>query len=72
MVVASGKGPKKFSLACLGFFLSLGVSGGTFLFSERECSEIVKADELLISARALRSSSRSPLADLRLNERIGD
>jgi hypothetical protein len=48
--VASGKGPLRFSLTCLGFsFLFRGVQRGYFSF-QRERSEIMKADELLISA----------------------
>ena len=51
--VAGGNGPLRFSLACLGFsFLFRGVQRGYFSF-RRERSEIMKADELLISPRAL-------------------
>ena len=45
-------------------FLFRGVQRGYFSF-QRSCSEIVKADELLISARGLRCRSRFPLADSR-------
>jgi hypothetical protein len=70
--VAGGNGPLRFSLACLGFsFLFRGVQRGYFSF-QRKCSEIMKADELLISGRGLRGRSRFLLADSRLNERIGD
>jgi hypothetical protein len=48
--VAGRNGPQRFSLACLGFsFLFRGVQRGYFSF-QRERSEIMKADELLISA----------------------
>jgi hypothetical protein len=46
-------GPQRFSLACLGFsFLFRGVQRGYFSF-QRERSEIMKADELLILAEEL-------------------
>ena len=42
--------PQRFSLACLGFsFLFRGVQRGYFSF-QRERSEIMKANELVISA----------------------
>jgi hypothetical protein len=48
-----GNGPLRFSLACLGFsFLFRGVQRGYFSF-QRERSEIMKVDELLISAKEL-------------------
>ena len=51
--VAGRNGPLRFSLACLGFsFLFRGVQRGYFSF-QRERSEIMKADELLISAKEL-------------------
>jgi hypothetical protein len=52
-------------------FLIRGVQRGYFSF-QRGCSEIMKADELLISARGLRGRSRFLLADSRVNERLGD
>jgi hypothetical protein len=55
--------PLRFSLACLGFsFLFRGVQRGYFSF-QRERSEIMKVDELLISAKGLPWRSRFPLAD---------
>jgi hypothetical protein len=48
--VAGRNVPLRFSLACLGFsFLFRGVQRGYFSF-QRERSEIMKVDELLISA----------------------
>ena len=55
--------PLRFSLACLDFsFLFRGVQRGYFSF-QRERSEIMKADEPLISAKELPYRSRFPLAD---------
>ena len=63
--IAGGNGPLRFSLACLGFsFLFRGVQRGYFSF-QRERSEIMKADGLLISAeeRPWRESDfRLPIA----------
>jgi hypothetical protein len=57
--VAGRKVPQRFSLACLGFsFLFRGVQRGYFSV-QRKCSEIMKADGLLISAEEL--SSRNPI-----------
>jgi hypothetical protein len=61
--VAGGNGPQRFSLACLDFsFLFRGVQRGYFSF-QRERSEIMKADDPLISAKELPCRSRFPLAD---------
>jgi hypothetical protein len=61
--VAGGNGALRFSLACLDFsFLFRGVQRGYFSF-QRERSEIMKADDPLISAKELTSRSRFPLAD---------
>jgi hypothetical protein len=50
VALRAGTGPQRFSLACLGFsFLFRGVQRGYFSF-QRERSEIMKVDELLISA----------------------
>jgi hypothetical protein len=49
----AGTGAQRFSLACLGFsFLFRGVQRGYFSF-QGERSEIMKADELLISAKGV-------------------
>jgi hypothetical protein len=63
MGVAGRKDPLRFSLACLDFsFLFRGVQRGYFSF-QRERSEIMKADEPLISAKELPCRSRFPFAD---------
>ena len=61
--VAGRNVPLRFSLACLDFsFLFRGVQRGYFSF-QRERSEIMKADDPLISAKELPCRSRFPLAD---------
>ena len=61
--VARGNGLQGFSLRCPGFsFLFRGVQRGYFSF-QRVRSEVVKADELLLSARRLRGRNVFPLAD---------
>jgi hypothetical protein len=60
--------PLRFSLACLGFsFLFRGVQRGYFSF-QRVRSEIMKADELLISARGLPWQKPVSACRSRLNE----
>jgi hypothetical protein len=70
--VAGGNGPLRFSLACLGFsFLFRGVQRGYFSF-QRERSEIMKVDELLISAKELPWQKPISLCRSRLSECLGD
>ena len=66
--VAGGKGPQRFSLACLGFsFLFRGVQRGYFSF-QSERSEIMKVDEWLISAKELPWQKMISLCRSRLDE----
>src|SRR5271167_3963632 len=60
--------PQRFSLACLDFsFLFRGVQRGYFSF-QRERSEIMKADGLLISAEELPWRNPISACRSRLNE----
>src|ERR1700733_12347533 len=62
---------QRFSLACLGFsFLFRGVQRGYFSF-QRERSEIMKADGLLISAEELPWRNPISACRSRLNEWLG-
>jgi hypothetical protein len=70
--VAAGTGRRdSLSLVQAFLFLFRGVQRGYFSFQTVR-SEILKADELLISARGLPWRSRFPLAESRFDERIGD
>jgi hypothetical protein len=65
--VAGGKGPQRFSLACLVFFLFRGVQRGYFSFQRKHCV-MMKADEPLISARGLPWQNPISACRSRLNE----
>jgi hypothetical protein len=70
--VVGGNVPQRFSLSCLGFsFLFRGVQRGIFSF-QRERSELMKADELPISAKKLSWQKPISARRSRLNEWIGD